>query len=109
MKRQELEHEIARKVIADALAAGYAIDVFDGEDYPLTKSTDPEAIFSAMFSTDDDRLFFRKDDKIVGWVWFIYGENGWDVINDYTVNLEDVLKGASELSEQLEAKADASQ
>jgi hypothetical protein len=105
MQRQEIERQIARKVISDALAAGYAIDVFDGEDYPLKKSTDAEAIFAAMFSTDDDRLFLRKDDKIVGWVWFIYGESGWDVINNYTVNLEDVLKGASELAEQLEPKA----
>jgi hypothetical protein len=109
MKRQEIERQIAQKVIADALAAGYALDVFDSEEYAIEKSTDADAILEAMFTTDDDRLFFHKDGKRVGWVWFIYGENGWDVINDYTVNLEDVLKGASELSEQMEAKADASQ
>jgi hypothetical protein len=104
MQRQEIERQIARKVIADALAAGYAIDVFDSEEYAIEKSTDPEAIIKAMFSTDDDRLYFHKDGKQAGWVLFIYGNSGWDVISDYTVNLEDLFKGASELSEQLEPK-----
>ena len=101
-RRQEIERQIARKVIDDALAAGYAIDVFDGEEDAIENSTDAEAIIAAMFSTDDDRLYFRKENEVIGWVWFIYGNSGWDVISDYTVNLEELLKGASALAESLE-------
>ena len=106
MTIQEIEKQIARKVIDDALAAGYTIDVFDGEEFPLKNSTDAEQILAAMFSTDDDRLFLNRGGK-TAWVWFIYGNSGWDVISDYNVSLEEVLKGAMKLADELEDKLDA--
>ncbi|UPT95471.1 hypothetical protein J4G48_0040670 [Bradyrhizobium barranii subsp. apii] len=106
MTRQEIEKQIARKVVDDALAAGYTIDVFDGEEFAVKNSTDAEQIFAAMFSTDDDRLFLTRDGK-TAWVWFIYGNSGWDVISDYNVSLEEVLKGAMKLADELEDKLDA--
>jgi len=39
-----------------------------------------------------------------GWVYFVYGNDGWDVVSDYTTNLEAVLKGSGELAERLEAE-----
>jgi hypothetical protein len=105
MKRQDVERKIARKIIEDAIAAGYTIDVFDGEDYPLKDSADVEAILGAMFSTDDDRLYLCKG-KSVGWVWLIYGNSGWDVISDHTISIEDVLQGAVKLSEEMEDDVD---
>jgi hypothetical protein len=107
MQRQEFEKKIARKVIDDALAAGYTLDVHDSEEWALRNSFDADAIMAAMFSTDADSLHFRKGGELIGWVWFIYGNSGWDVISDYTVNLEDLLKGAHALAEELEPKADA--
>jgi hypothetical protein len=102
MQRQEIEKKIARKVIDDALASGYTLDVHDSEEWVIQNSSDADAVMAAMFSTDDDSLHIRKDGERIGWVWFIYGNSGWDVISDYTVNLEDLLKGASELAESLE-------
>ncbi|WP_316200995.1 MULTISPECIES: hypothetical protein [unclassified Bradyrhizobium] len=100
MDNEKIERQIAEKVIDDALAAGYTIDVFDGEEFPLKQSTDREAILKAMFSTEEDRLYLTKDGKR-GWVWFIYG-NGYHLISDYTINLATVLAGAEKLSEELE-------
>lgn len=34
----------------------------------------------------------------------IYGNTGFDVINDYTTNLETVLAGTNALADQLESK-----
>ncbi|MEH2517386.1 hypothetical protein V1279_002959 [Bradyrhizobium sp. AZCC 1610] len=104
MEVQEIERQIARRIIDDALAAGFAIDVYDGGDFAIEKSTDADAIFSAMFSTDDDRLYMHKDGKQVGSVWLIYGESGWDVITDYSMSIDDLLQGALKLSEELEGK-----
>jgi hypothetical protein len=39
-------------------AAGYA---FDSEEWAIKNSTDVEATFAAVFSSDEDRLYFRKD------------------------------------------------
>lgn len=95
--RIKIERDIARRVVNDALSAGHSITVNDGEEDVLIKSIDASAILKAMFSTDEDRLFFNK-----GWVYFIYGNDGYDVISDYTTNLEAVLKGANELAAKLE-------
>jgi hypothetical protein len=100
MNNGQIERRIAEKVVDDALAAGYTIDVFDGGEFPLKKSTNREEILKAMFSTDEDRLFLTKDGK-TGWVWLIYG-NGYHLISDYTVSLATVLAGAEKLSDELE-------
>lgn len=99
--RIAIERRIVRKVVRDSLAAGFALSVDDGGNEiagPYTKTGD---LYKALMETDDDRLIFIKDGKEVGWVRFVYGNDGWDVISDYTVNLEEVLKGANELSEKL--------
>ena len=33
----------------------------------------------------------------------IYGNDGWDVVNDYTTNLEPLLAGATAEADRLEA------
>lgn len=103
-KRQRVERRIAREAIKGLLAEGYKISVFDGEETVLTKSVDPAAIEKAMFSTDEDQFHVERDggDKPeTGWVLFVYGNDGWDVIADNTVNLEPALKGATELADKI--------
>ncbi|MGJ4945157.1 hypothetical protein ACQR1W_31670 [Bradyrhizobium sp. HKCCYLS1011] len=102
MDNEKIERQIAEKVVDDALAAGYTIDVWDGEEFPLKKSSDREEILKAMFSTDEDKLYLTKDGKR-GWVLLIYG-NGYHLISDYTMSLESVLMGAELLSDQLETE-----
>jgi hypothetical protein len=96
--RQELERKIVTRVIKDGIAAGFTIDVYDGEEFVLKGSTDVKKILSVMFTTDEDSLYLKKY-GIAGWVAFIYGNDGHDVIHDYSTNLEDVLKGAEELAD----------
>jgi hypothetical protein len=45
-------------------------------------------------------LHEKDSDTWHGWVLFIYGNDGWDVISDYTCNLEPIMGPANELSEQ---------
>jgi hypothetical protein len=104
MKRQKIERQIVRKVIDDAISAGYTLSVFDGEEETLSNCGDAQAVFDAMFTTDQDHLYLLKGGKDIGWVFFVYGNSGWDVINDHTTNIEMILDGANVLSEQLEQK-----
>jgi hypothetical protein len=106
MKIQEAERKIARKFIDDAIAAGHTIDVFDGEAVALKGSADADKIIGAMFSTDSDSLIIKKENKRVGSVYFVYGNSGWDVIADYSLDLHDLLQGAGQLAEQLESQVD---
>lgn len=135
IQRQKVERAIARRVIADLIAAGYALSVDNGadgdegnvRDYE-TLSRDPVKVFDRMFQTDEDYIFVweakgakahyaaahsgKEEKGKVGWVRFIYGNSGWDVINDHTTNLSNVLgdhgfdkpyTGVSKMIEQLEA------
>jgi hypothetical protein len=102
---RDIEARIMRKVIEDALAAGYALGVHDGESKTVANSRDPEAIFAALRTTDEDFLMFTLGDKPVGWVFFVYGNDGHDVINDYTTSLEPVMVEAERLADELEEAA----
>ena len=104
--RQEVERKIAQAAITQLLASGFVLGVFDGEETVLTHSNDAAAVLAAMFTTDEDRLFVYKQDgpqgkrDWFGWALFIYGNDGWDVVNDYTTNLEPIMAEADALAEK---------
>jgi hypothetical protein len=92
--RQMVEREIAQATIKALLDAGFLLGVNDGEETTIHHSRDAKAIEAAMFTTDEDWLLVnlkgddRKDPRPQHWVRFIYGNDGWDVINDYSTHLE---------------------
>lgn len=100
--RQRIERTIARRVVLDAIAAGFALNVNNGGDTSElpAPSKKVKEVLAAMFATDDEHLLLYKDDKRVGWVYLVYGNDGWDVVSDYTVNLEKVMEGANQLADK---------
>lgn len=96
--RREVEIKIITAVVEDGLAAGYLVSVYDGEEIVVRNSADKAAIMAGLFSTDEDMLFFTKDGKRY-YVQLIYGNSGWDVIADYSVKLEHIMKQAEEISD----------
>lgn len=105
-KRIEIEKRIARRVVTDALEAGYMISVWEGGDWAIKRAVNKAAmIMDAMFSTDSDLLVLRKlDGEIVGRVYLVWG-NGCDVLSDWSDNeaTNELLKGALAVSEKAEA------
>lgn len=100
--RLEVERRIAQQAIAELLAAGFTLGVNDGEEVTISRSKDAEAVLKAMMTTDSDYLLAYQDgvERHVGWVRFVYGNDGWDVINDYTVNLEEALTKTNALTDK---------
>lgn len=81
---QKLEQTIVRRVLKAALAAGYSVAVFDGEEtHPKTSSFD-EA-WSNLGETDLDHLIVFKADSRVGSIMFVWG-NGEDIVSDWSWN-----------------------
>ena len=99
--RQMVEKRIARRFINDAIAAGYTLTVNNGEETPIRNSAECAKILKEMFATDEEYLYVLKDGKAIGWVFFVYGNDGYDVISDYTCNLEPIMQGVTELSNKL--------
>ena len=110
IKRQRIEAAIVKRVVKDALAAGWRLSVdTGGDEYDLTDSPSYKAVIDALMETDQDRLVLSRakegGGKEYGWVLFVYGNEGWTVIADNTSNLDELLKGAEALAERLEARA----
>ena len=106
-KRQEIERRIYSRIVKDAIASGFNVSVFDGEEFALEHSSKYAEIMAAGFSTDEDALVIYNGDQRLGFVSFIYGNYGWDVIHDYTANdtIETLLAGAIALADKLEMEA----
>ena len=88
--RQRVEKEIATAIINAAIAKGYTFKVDNGgDDDEVISTTTLDETLKAMFATDEEHLYIvGPNGKNIGWVFFVYGNDGWDVVNDYTTNLD---------------------
>lgn len=94
-ERQKIEREIVGYIIDEALTKGYAISINNGGDEnEISKSRDKDSILENMFATEREFMEFHvwiattgeiKDDTEF-WVDLVYGNDGYDVINNYIVN-----------------------
>lgn len=85
-RRILMERKIVFKVVDLALKDGNTVSVFDCEEWTVKRSTNKSEIRAALFTTDDDQIRIRdKDGNSLSWMWFVYGNDGYDVIADYTV------------------------
>jgi len=84
-RRIRVEQKIVRKLIDIVLAKGYNISVNDGEEWVLKQSRYKTTICNAMMTTDEDVWQVRTTSgDLAGKVWFVYGNDGYDVVADYT-------------------------
>jgi hypothetical protein len=97
-----LEHQIMKCCIDELTAQAATITVNDGEEDTLLDSSDPVVILNAMRTSDKDRIFVSVQ-GVRGWIYFVYGNDGWDVINDYTINLEPFLTKTNALIDEMAA------
>lgn len=80
-----VDRTICEQIVASALASGYKISVHDEEAEVLNKSIDQSEIVESMFGTDMETLvFFNDQNRIVGSMVLVYGNDPGDVISDYS-------------------------
>jgi hypothetical protein len=103
-RRIAMERRIVKAIIKAGTDAGYELSVNDGEhSYPW--SADPKTVYGNLFKTDEESIRFRKDGKWVGSVLLVYGNDGYDVLRDYSTALSDLLAPVEALAEKLERAA----
>jgi hypothetical protein len=96
-----IEQKIIRRAVTDILGKGYKVSLYDGGEFTVKRSTDLNLILNAIQTTDRDMLKVYDGDALIGTIILIYGNDGHDVIADYSLSLEEVLKGASLLADEL--------
>lgn len=113
--RRKLEMDILERTVDLLLGAGYRLGVslergFDHDDGMLLGSRDRAKIIEEAFAGDECHIFAQpadgplvEDHQVVsdGWVYLVYGNDGWDTISDFTTNLEEVLAPVLDYSESL--------
>lgn len=108
--RKRLEKRIVKRVVRDLLAAGYEITVNNGGDSnEILYSTDFKAITAVLFATDSEHLLVRKAEGgvsfvYVSFVYLVYGNDGYDVVNDYGVSLEPVMGPINQWIDRMELR-----
>jgi hypothetical protein len=103
--RIKIENEICTAVVDALLAAGFAIAVDNGDE-ESKPTTDRAAILEGMFQTDQEHLYaYAGNGKFFGWVFLEYGNDGYDVISDYTVNLDSLIGQGTAVDKIVESYA----
>jgi len=101
--RIAIERKIVTALIDRALAEGYELAVDDGDErHPWTR--DRAEVLDEIMNTDEDYLYMRKDGAC-GWVFLVYGNEGYDVIANNTMSLEGLLAPVEALALSLEEAA----
>jgi hypothetical protein len=117
--RQDVERRIVSAFVKQALAAGYRLSVSLDRGYdladgsPFLGATDATAIIAETLAGDAAHVFLHAADgplligsklNAIGWVYFVFGNDGWDAISDYTTNLDklEVLTDAEAISRRYE-------
>lgn len=109
--RQKVEREITTAVVDALLKAGYSLEVDNGDEQ-IDPTANRESILKSMYQTDEERLYVYKiinGEFAAGsfaWVYFVYGNDGWDVISDYTVNLESIIGDGTPVQTLVDEYAD---
>ena len=112
---QEIEQKIVRQIISDALNSGYAVAHHNGDEITsfaqmvegAELENEIERIMREINQTDEEMLILKKKGKTIGSINLVYGNDGHDVVADYTdvPEMAGVLHNAAAVAEKYADKA----
>lgn len=109
-----MERLLVRATLESLLRAGFNLRIEHDPD--LGFSIDRGKLFDSAISVDDCRIVAYRpkiiladgsavDGDRVGWVRFVFGNDGWDALADNALSLEPYLEGVNELADRLAERA----
>lgn len=104
--RVGIEKRILRSILLSLTREGFNLRIHDGGGWASELSNDVKYLTSNCMSTDEDIICVYRPNQPPntrhGWVHLVYGNDGFDVINDYAVIIEDELKAAFAVAKRAE-------
>ena len=90
MNTTQIEQKIVSLIIDSCFSSGYAVRIHDGECWASSVYDTKEEHLASIQNTDMESLvvFNRDTRKRVGSIELVYGNDGYDVIQDHTDNIE---------------------
>ena len=86
--RIAVERSVCRRLIRTLKSAGYTLRVHSGDEWETPKAASEDTLMRAMFNLDEAWLIVSENGKRIGYVYLVFGNDGYDVISDHTMNLE---------------------
>ena len=116
-KTRAIEQAIIKTLIQDALDFGYTIFYYNGEvgeppvvvslQHSASREEATKTIMAEVGVSDEEKVvIYNHKNKRVGSVFFVFGNDGYDVICDHTSSkeMDDLLTGATELANRFAEK-----
>lgn len=111
-QRIAAEKRIVKAAVKGLLAAGFRLAVDNGGDeLEVNPTFNQKDILAGLFHCDEERILvfpeggIHQANEYMGWVWLVYGNDGYDVICDYSTNLEGYLTEAAAIADKIESAA----
>lgn len=105
-QHEQAENQIIRAALESLVAAGHRVAVWNGEDWSAGPSRDVEMLLGSLRQTDLDVLNVVQEGKrwpSGSWVLLVYGNAAFEVMADWTLDVDELLKPAVLLAERIEA------
>ena len=96
--RALMELIIVHTLINVATRAGYRFEIADD---PEEKTETADEFKLAVFNRDDVVVDIYQKSVYKGWIHLVFGNDGCDLISDYTTNLESFLEPVNKVAELL--------
>ena len=99
--RRSIELKIVRETLRQLRGVGMELAADNGEDQTHYGVIDQELIEN-LFATDEAQLLTRAHGVTPSFVYFVFGNDGYDVISDYGVSLEGTMEKVMKYVDGLE-------
>lgn len=101
------ERLVIRAAIQQLLSKGYALKLLDSDHQELTQMTQSwQVIMKELMACDVELLVVYRFNGTVpvraGYIFLVYGNDGWDVINDTSQWIDEELRPVNELADRLQ-------
>lgn len=81
-RRIVAEKSVVRAIVRNAIKTGHTVSLYNGEEWAVKLSSSEREVMAEVYATDEETLKFRKDGKVIGSVYLVYGNSAGEVMAD---------------------------
>lgn len=107
MNIESMEREIIKALVGEAFKQGFTKIIIDNGGYDDERiiCTNLEEVMASIRQTDEEHMFFAHPDVAkMPCVFLVYGNDGYDVIADHSLSLNEMIDTIQPLIDTLEAQ-----
>lgn len=101
-QRGAVERAIVRRLVAELMTGGYYIKIQDPDEGTWLECRTLGDAMPNLQVADEERFnVYTQDGKCAGQMFLVFGNDGWDVICDYSTSLETSIAQTNAFADKL--------